>query len=78
MTIDKTISTLARKYNRQAARQAIKTTLHHLANIEANLRFDARIALEVGLPAKTQRVLQEAANVREAINLIETHAVYQD
>jgi hypothetical protein len=78
MTIDKTISTLKAKYNRQAATQAIKTTLHNLTNLETNLRFDARIALEIGLPAKTQRLLQEAANVREAINLIKTHAVPQD
>lgn len=78
MNIDKTINALARKYNRQAARQEIKTTLHHLANLEATLRSDARVSLEVGLDARAGRMLEKAANIREAINLIETHAVPQD
>lgn len=78
MNIDKTISYLANKYDRQAARQAIKTTLHHLANLEATLRADARVSLEVALDARVGRMLEKAANVREAINLIKTHAVPQD
>jgi hypothetical protein len=78
MDINKTLSTLARKYDRQAARQAIKTTLHHLANIEATLRSDARVSLEIGLDARAGRMLEKAANLREAINLIETHAVPQE
>ena len=78
MSNNKTINALTRKYNSEASRDTIKTTLHHLSNIEANFRSDARIALEIGLPAKTERLLYLAACLREASNLIKTHALPQD
>lgn len=78
MTIDKTIASLKRKAARHAGRQPIKNTLHDLQNIVTDLRFDARVALEVGLTPKAERMIFAAAAIEEAISLIETHAINHD
>ena len=78
MSIDKIIASIENKAARHAGRQPIKNTLHDLQNIAASLRSDARVALEVGLTPKAERMIFAAAAIDEAINLIETHATNQE
>jgi hypothetical protein len=69
-TLEK-MTTLA---NREASASTIKTTLCDLANLEASFRSDARVAFAVGLTAKAGRLLRSAGLIREARELISTHA----
>jgi hypothetical protein len=78
MTKPKTLATLTSDANRSAGRQTITTTLRNLASLEATLRSEARTAYEVGLTDKSERILRQAADLSEARDLIETHALPQD
>jgi hypothetical protein len=77
MTIKpKTLASLAQEANRKATRSSIADTLFHLRGIEDGFRADAVRWYTLGLDPTGP--LTKAANVREAINLIETHAIPQD
>lgn len=77
-TKTKTLEQRTDEANRRAAQETIKTTLHHLANMEADKRLSARLAHEIGLTGKAERLLADAATIREARALIETHATNDD
>ena len=75
-TNPRTLSSLTKETNRNAGRASIPETLAALRGIEESLREEARLKFQLGLDPTI--LLTKAAHIREAIDLIETHAVPQD